>query len=322
MIKVSIIVPNYNHAPYLHKRLESVFNQSYQDFEVILLDDCSTDNSVKILEKYANHPKVSHFIINEENSGSPFKQWRKGVALAEGEYIWIAESDDWAEPTFLEELVPMLENGCDLSYCRSVRVEEDKVLDNDYFWPDGLDSKRWKQNFTNDGFDEIRNYLVYRNTIPNASACLFRKSLANLPKELDQMKFCGDWLFWIKLLFNRNSKIAYLASRLNYFRIHRGTSRSIKKAEIERHRLSEYFYTITIARKLSNRNFLLPVEYKKYNWIFKEIENKSFLIKDQKFFPPIPFNFYIAYYIKRFNFKKIMQQSRQFAGKIKRQVFP
>ena len=53
-----VIIPNYNHALYLQERLDSVFNQTYQDFEVIILDDCSTDNSREIIEKYANNPKV------------------------------------------------------------------------------------------------------------------------------------------------------------------------------------------------------------------------------------------------------------------------
>ena len=110
MPKVSIIIPNYNHAKYLLQRLESIFNQTYQDFELILLDDCSTDNSVKILKEYALDPKVSHFIINKKNSGSPFIQWAKGFELAKGEYIWIAESDDCSENIFLEEMVNLLKN--------------------------------------------------------------------------------------------------------------------------------------------------------------------------------------------------------------------
>lgn len=298
--KVSIIVPNYNHSQFLNQRLDSIFNQTYQDFEVILLDDCSTDNSVEILKNYASHPKVSHFIINEENSGSPFKQWKKGISLAKGDYIWIAESDDWAELTFLENLLPMLESGCDLSYCRSVRVEEEKILDSDYFWADGLDSQRWKKDFINDGLDEIKNCLVYRNTIPNASGCLFRKSRASFSEELTRMKFCGDWLFWIYLLLNSNSKIAYQASRLNYFRIHKTTSRSVNKNNNEMLRINEYFYIINKARKLFNhRIFLSPQEYGKYNWIFQQLYSRVDLSKPQLLFPPIPKSFYPAYYKKR-----------------------
>ena len=76
---VSIIVPNYNHAPYLEQRFDSIYNQTYQDFEVIILDDCSTDASKSIIEKYRNHPKTKHIVYNSSNSSSPFKQWNKGI---------------------------------------------------------------------------------------------------------------------------------------------------------------------------------------------------------------------------------------------------
>jgi glycosyltransferase involved in cell wall biosynthesis len=107
-VSISIIVPNFNHASFLKERPDSVFNQTYQDFEVILLDDCSTDNSLEVLQEYANHPKVAHFVINEQNTGSTFKQWKKGIELAKGEWIWIAESDDWCEPSLLQELPKLI----------------------------------------------------------------------------------------------------------------------------------------------------------------------------------------------------------------------
>ena len=60
MPTISILVPNYNHSKYLVERLESIFNQTYQDYELILLDDCSTDESWSIILTYANHPQVSY----------------------------------------------------------------------------------------------------------------------------------------------------------------------------------------------------------------------------------------------------------------------
>jgi len=87
---------------YLIQRIESILNQSYHDYEVIIMDDCSTDNSAEIIEKYRNHPNVANIIYNTSNSGSTFHQWNKGVDVAKGKYIWIAESDDIAEYTFLQ----------------------------------------------------------------------------------------------------------------------------------------------------------------------------------------------------------------------------
>jgi glycosyltransferase involved in cell wall biosynthesis len=105
---VSVILPNYNHALYLDERLNSIFNQTYQNIEVIILDDASTDHSLELLEVYRNHPKVSHFVVNKKNTGSPFKQWKKGLELAKGGIIWIAESDDFCDLDFLESQIKLL----------------------------------------------------------------------------------------------------------------------------------------------------------------------------------------------------------------------
>ena len=66
--RVSVILPNYNHARFLKERIDSILNQTFQDFELILLDDCSSDNSVEVLEEYRNNPHVSHIELNEQNA--------------------------------------------------------------------------------------------------------------------------------------------------------------------------------------------------------------------------------------------------------------
>ena len=72
---ISVIIPNYNHARYLDARLESVLNQTFRDYEVIILDDKSNDNSLEVIDRYKNNPLITQIVINEENSGSPFNQW-------------------------------------------------------------------------------------------------------------------------------------------------------------------------------------------------------------------------------------------------------
>ena len=98
---VSVIIPNYNHAQYLEQRLDSVFGQTYPNYEVIFLDDCSKDNSLEVINRYKNNPHLSQIVVNETNYGNTFKQWDKGINLAKGEIIWIAESDDYCELTML-----------------------------------------------------------------------------------------------------------------------------------------------------------------------------------------------------------------------------
>ena len=91
---VSVIIPNYNYARFLTERIDSVLSQTFQNFELIILDDCSTDNSREVIERYRSNPKVSHIIYNQSNTGSPFAQWEKGLSVARGKYIWVAEADD------------------------------------------------------------------------------------------------------------------------------------------------------------------------------------------------------------------------------------
>jgi glycosyltransferase involved in cell wall biosynthesis len=273
MISVSVIIPNYNHALYLEQRIESVLNQTFQDFEIILLDDCSTDNSREIIEQYKNNPKFTHVVFNKTNSGSPFKQWEKGLELAKGDYIWIAESDDWADHNFLATLIPLLEDGAGLAYCRTFTVNHSLINKTDYFWGDELDSTRWKSDYKNSGKDEIKNYLIFRNTIPNASACVFKKKHLSFEPKIQNMRFCGDWLFWINLLEKTN--IAFTSDRLSYFRMHNDTSRSIKSKISEYQRLQEYFFVINNARKKVNVGSIKFSEREKYHWIISEILYKE-----------------------------------------------
>src|SRR5690349_436939 len=127
--KMSVIIPNYNHAGFLRQRIESVFSQTLQAYEVILLDDCSTDNSKTILQSYASHPLVSHLVINEINTGNPFRQWEKGVQMASGVWLWIAESDDYSDFRFLETLTKAIDAHptAGLVYCDSYIVKGDQV---------------------------------------------------------------------------------------------------------------------------------------------------------------------------------------------------
>lgn len=226
---VSVIVPNYNYAQYLPKRMDSIFRQTFQDYEVILLDDCSTDNSLEVIESYRNHPKIAYIELNRENSGSTFRQWRKGISHAKGKYIWIAEADDLAEPTFLETTVNTLENNPDatVAFTGSTAIDSEGKpkpydVDNWKYWP-------YKMNGgirIFDGEKYIIHSLYWNNYIYNASMTLFRKD-AYTPSMLDDsitMRNSGDWLFWIKMV--AKGKVIEIYEKLNYFRIHTGSATS------------------------------------------------------------------------------------------------
>jgi glycosyltransferase involved in cell wall biosynthesis len=208
---VSIIVPNYNHSQFLQQRLDSIFTQSYQDFEVILLDDCSTDTSVEILNNYKNHPKVSHIVINETNSGSTFKQWKKGVSLAKGAYIWIAESDDWCEPSMLEELIKGISENEQtvMAFCGTYVVSIDGHILQE------VGGQKPREIFN--GNDFIRLHLANRNSILNSSMRIFKREAFNaIEYDLGSMRYCGDWMSNIYLAVQGD--VFQLGKCLNYFR--------------------------------------------------------------------------------------------------------
>jgi glycosyltransferase involved in cell wall biosynthesis len=226
MPRVTVIVPNYNHARFLAKRLQSILNQTYQDFELVYLDDASTDNSNDVFAQFAGDKRVcAHY--NQINSGSPFKQWNRGVRMARGEYVWIAEADDDADPRLLAELVKRLDEhpAVGLAYCQSWMVDENgMVLGTVAKATADLDRDRWQKDFVANGREECRRYLAFRNTIPNASAVAFRRSVYERAGYApEHLRLCGDWLAWVRMALV--SDVAFVAEPLNYFRKHRGSVR-------------------------------------------------------------------------------------------------
>ena len=222
---VSVIVPNYNHAAYLELRLESIFSQTYQNFEVILLDDASTDESAKVLRSFhQRYPQKSTLVINEENSGGVFHQWERGLNLAKGDIVWIAESDDWCTENFLEVLVPYFENeAIMLAYARTVFMDgegEQQIWSINEYLHD-IDPQRWNHPILETGPAIVLEAFAVKNIVPNVSSALFRT-----PRQLEiledpewrEMKTCGDWVLYLHLL--RGGMLAYSPVACNYYRIH------------------------------------------------------------------------------------------------------
>jgi hypothetical protein len=226
MPKVTVIIPNYNHARYLPRRLESVLGQTYRDIEVLFLDDASPDDSREVFGLYAADPRI-RAIFNERNSGSPFKQWNRGLREANGEYVWIAESDDDAHESLLAELVARLDEhpNVGLAYCQSRIVDADgAVLPSNGPGLLGTDQTRWSADFVNDGPDECGRYLIEASTIPNASAVLLRRSVVErVGLAPEDFRIAGDWMMWARMLMAAD--VAFVAQPLNDFRHHTQTVR-------------------------------------------------------------------------------------------------
>lgn len=203
---ISVIVPNYNHASYLAQRIDSILAQSFDDFELIILDDHSTDDSRAVIEKYRSEKKVAAVLYNEENSGSPFRQWKKGVGLARGKYIWMAESDDWADPDFLATLVTPLETNPEIVLAAGQIISVDasgKFLKTGHLWTQDIDRELWgfQKNRTHGGNKLAKEYFLYKSVISNISSCIFRKSAFDKiqDQEIFEFRAIGDVLVLFEL---------------------------------------------------------------------------------------------------------------------------
>ena len=237
---VSIIIPNYNHERYLKQRIDSVLAQTYANFEVILLDDCSTDCSKTILDSYRDHPKIVHIVYNQVNSGSTFKQWFKGIDLASGDFIWIAESDDYASPLLLETSMTRFNTDYapDVVFVGTTNIDE---YNNDIGNTTRIErthKKLLEKDFNIDGKAFLRFFMPDYCIIRNASSVVFKKTvLSQKAKEVISFKTIGDFYFWVHLCVE-NYKFTYIAEKLNFMRKHKGTVRN--NPEKSTFKLAEY----------------------------------------------------------------------------------
>ena len=223
-VKVSIVVPNYNHARFLDERMTSLLSQTFEDFELIVVDDGSTDDSRAIIEKYCSDPRVRTLWF-EANSGTVFRRWNDGASLATGDYLMFANADDACAPTLLETLVRVLDAqpnvgvACTQSWeidaaSRRVKIKQGKP--------------RWAADFMVSGVEEAP-YLLTEPTIQNTSAALARRSLVEQCGGLDlSVGICADWMLCARML--SISHLAYVAEPLNYYRKHDRTVRATKRA--------------------------------------------------------------------------------------------
>lgn len=239
---VSVVIPNFNHAAFLRERLRSVLGQSVSDLEVILLDDASTDQSVQVMREFAIDPRVTQVVVNKVNSGSPFHQWRKGIALACGTWVWIAESDDSCDPDLLERLLK--DHAWDevgLRYAQSQIIDQAGSRTGSMLQRTAsFTLNPFAQDLVMPGAAFVQRFLKVKNVVPNASAVIFRRDLLTDPRIWEgtqDMRMCGDWLFWVRLA--SRTPVAFVAEELNYFREHAAVSRFHHTAAQQKRRLLE-----------------------------------------------------------------------------------
>lgn len=288
MNKITIIIPSYNHKEFLHDRLSSIQEQTYKSWELVIIDDCSTDGSTEVLQKFVNSniEKVTHYIVNKKNSGSGYKSWEKGIELAKTKYIWIAETDDYSEPTFLEETLRILETDENISvtFCSSNYVDKNKKF--------LYNTERRTQDLcVSDGGFKTFDSFAFLDKMPtntyitNGSSVVFRKPEKKIPTEIFSFKQSSDQFLWTYLI--KNKSFSFLNKSLNYFRRHENSTTtkmnvlSNKKIYEENIKYLNYFNQKDKFQMLLNhyiKHYLWDNKKDLFNYGFlKEINNIKYL---------------------------------------------
>ena len=227
---VSVAVPNYNYARYMNERLGSIFRQSHPVDEVLVLDDCSTDDSAAVIPAVAAEwNREIRYIPNETNSGSVFAQWRKAAELASGEFLWIAEADDLSERDFLARTLALMRDDPAVQFAftdsRTVHVDGTPQ------WPSykpycaTVEAGALSRTEVFDAETFVRRLLSVKNLILNVSATVWRRdallrALDNCEAELKTFRMAGDWRLYLEALALPGAKVAYEAEPLNVHRRH------------------------------------------------------------------------------------------------------
>lgn len=225
-IKISVVVPNYNYSNYLYQRVYSILNQNYKIHELIILDDASKDNSLFYIEQIEQ--KISEFVnvkvvVNDINSGNAFSQWQKGINLATGDYVWVAEADDYAKKNFLNEVVSPLKknNNIVISYADTGFIDSNGYITKNSLVDqiDILKTNHWNASYVNKGISEINCYSYLNCTIPNVSGTIIKKgNYDEIFESAKKFHQSGDWFTYLNIL--NLGDISFINKTLNYYRVH------------------------------------------------------------------------------------------------------
>lgn len=234
---VSVVIPNYNYEKFLIQRIYSILYQTYAVKELIILDDCSTDNSVALINEISDN--INEYVpvktvINKKNSKCVFKQWEKGFNASSGDYVWIAEADDYCEKNFLEANMRQVQTDKEiiLSYCDTAFIDKDGHITYKSIVPeiDIQNKKHWDKSYIIDGSEEIKKYSYLNCTIANVSSVIMKNgNYEEVFKMAQQYKQVGDWRFYLGMY--ELGKVSYVNKTLNYYRVHGNNVTSTTKKQ-------------------------------------------------------------------------------------------
>ncbi|MDB4291346.1 glycosyltransferase [Cyclobacteriaceae bacterium] len=224
---ISIIIPTYNHGQYIGRALNSVLEQTYQNFEIIVIDNNSIDNTGSILSKYESEQRVRIFKIS--NHGVIAKSRNKGIEYANGEWIAFLDSDDWWENKKLEYCVNNVNDYIDVIYHDLIIVGDEN-------------SKRLKNRTRQVKKDVFRDLILSGNIISNSSVFVrydLIKSVGGF-NETHQIIGAEDWNLLLKIS-RRTNNFLYLRKFLGFYQIHENGISKKDMSECHEHAMREFW---------------------------------------------------------------------------------
>ncbi|HVX92971.1 MAG TPA: glycosyltransferase, partial [Candidatus Dojkabacteria bacterium] len=263
-MKVSITIPTYNRSQYISQAIESAINQSYKDIEIIVIDNCSTDNTEELVNHFQD--KGVKYIKNHTNIGM-MGNWNRCIEVSTGELLMILGDDDILYPNFIEESVSIFEKHPNIGFTFTHINKVDK---------DGKPLTKWGYKFTPAGLIKGRDYLLdtakYSSCLTNSSSVLINKEVFKkigiFEAPLSQNTF--DFNMWIKIA---NSYDVYFIDKvLSDYRIHEEQVSEIHWRDKKRHtgKLGTYIELFQLASYLLKKKEIRRDE-KDYESIINQI---------------------------------------------------
>jgi glycosyltransferase involved in cell wall biosynthesis/SAM-dependent methyltransferase len=246
-LRVTAIVPNYNHERYLRQRLDSILDQTYPLIDIIILDDCSTDGSRSVIDFYAKkYPDRIQAVYNTENSGGVFHQWKKGHEKATGDLVWICESDDFCEPDFVERMIGTFrDSSVMIAFGRIEFASDDgRQMEGMARYREESEPGIWNSRIVRPASSWFSGGFGVKNVIANVGGSIWRRFDIDddLWEAAGNYKIMGDWFLYAAIA--SGGQIAYEPRAVSYFRIH-GNNTSGAAAQSKPEYYQEYARLMT-----------------------------------------------------------------------------
>jgi glycosyltransferase involved in cell wall biosynthesis len=239
----SIIIPTYNHAHLIQRCLEGILAQSYGNWEAIVINNFSIDNTIEIVQSYAD-PRIH--LINYSNGGIIASSRNEGIKLAKGEWICFLDSDDWWKPNKLESCLPYLTDNDLIYHDLEVRSAISR-----YCRQKKIPARSLKGNIT-------RDLLVNGNAIPNSSVVV-RKSILDKVGPITEDKeliAIEDFDYWIHIS-EYTDRFLYIPKALGYYWIgDQNISHGLGQISREKALFDKYYRRLTVNDQKVAYNFL------------------------------------------------------------------